>query len=224
MASVAVALRVGHQPAEPYQSLFDRARVSRNVLEYMLRISALVLCTATLSACADSSFVSSPDLASANGRNKLSRIHRLGVGDKIKLGVYGEQDLSGQFEVNALGVVPVPLIGEVPAKGLSIQEFREHVQRRLSDGYVKSPKVSVEIIAYRPIFVHGEVKSGGEFTFKFGTRLRDVVAMAGGYTYRAEKGYALVTREGEQVEMRLSMASDELVLPGDNVRIPERFF
>ena len=112
----------------------------------------------------------------------------------------------------------------MPAKGLSVNEFKEQVQRRLASGYIKSPKVSVEMLSYRPVFVHGEVKNGGEFPFKFGTRLRDAVAMAGGYTYRAEKSYVLLTRDGEQQEMRVSMPSDFVLMPGDNVRVPERFF
>lgn len=198
--------------------------VLRRALGIFLSLSALALCAAVLSACADSTSRSVVHLAADSKETTLPRTYRLGIGDKIKLGVYGEQDLSGQFEVNALGAVPMPLIGEVPAKGLSLQEFRDHVQRRLADGYVKAPKVNVEIIAYRPIFIHGEVRNSGEFAFKNGTRLRDVIAMSGGYTYRAEQGYALVTRDSEAAEIRVRLPSDFVVLPGDNIRIPERFF
>jgi polysaccharide export outer membrane protein len=192
----------------------------RRVLEN-LRLPTVLLCAVSLFACADGR--SGPELGSTSSP-QLPRIYRLGIGDKIKLGVYGEQDLSGQFEVNALGAVPLPLIGEVPAKGLSIQEFRDTVHRRLAAGYVKAPKVNVEVVSYRPIYVHGEVKNGGEFPFKNGIRLRDAIAMAGGYTYRAQQGYLLITRDGEPSEMRVPMPSGTIVLPGDNIRIPERFF
>lgn len=126
--------------------------------------------------------------------------------------------------MNAVGAVHVPLVGDIPARGSSLPELRDQIQRRLADGYVKSPKISIEILSYRPIFVHGEVKNGGEYPFKFGTRLRDAVAMAGGYTYRADQRYALVSREGEASEVRIGTGGDSVVMPGDNIRIPERFF
>ena len=194
--------------------------LSRRALESFCRVCALILSIAHLSACAESNLAPPTSLSTSHS----AQIYRLGVGDKIKLAVFGEQDLSGSLEVNTQGTVQVPLIGEVPAKGLSVNEFKEQVQRRLASGYIKSPKVSVEMLSYRPVFVHGEVKNGGEFPFKFGTRLRDAVAMAGGYTYRAEKSYVLLTRDGEQQEMRVSMPSDFVLMPGDNVRVPERFF
>jgi len=93
----------------------------------------------------------------------------------------------------------------------------------LRDGYLKNPKVSIEVMNFRPIYVHGEVKNGGEFAYKTGLKLRDAIAMAGGYTYRANQGYVLVDREGEE-EVKITMPSSMPVLPGDNIRIPERFF
>ena len=97
------------------------------------------------------------------------------------------------------------------------------IAQRLANGYLKNPKVSVEVLNFRPIYVHGEVKSGGEFAFKTGLKLRDAIAMAGGYTYRANQNYVYVSREGEQ-EVKVPMQNSMPVLPGDNVRIPERFF
>ena len=196
----------------------------RRVLESLLRFSALALCATALFACADGNSAGQSNLAPGNRDAGTLKAYRLGVGDKVKLVVYGEQDLSGQLEVSAVGAVHVPLVGDIPARGSSLPELRDKIQRRLADGYVKSPKVSVEILSYRPIYVHGEVKNGGEFAFKFGTRLRDAVAMAGGYTYRADLGYALITRDGEGSELRMGTGSDTVIMPGDNIRIPERFF
>ena len=148
----------------------------------------------------------------------------IGIGDKLKITVFGEPDLSGPLEVNALGNLPTPLIGEIKAKGLTVDELRSAIAHRLAGGYLKDPKVSVEVANYRSFFVHGEVRNGGEFQFKNGLKLRDAVAMAGGYTYRAEKSHVLLTREGEGQEQSVGLPSDALVMPGDNVRIPERFF
>ncbi|MGQ0672721.1 MAG: polysaccharide biosynthesis/export family protein [Hyphomicrobium sp.] len=158
-----------------------------------------------------------------SGQAALHRIYRLGIGDKIKITVFGEDNLSGQVEVNAIGQVALPLAGEIPAKGLTVTEFRDGVARKLADGYLKNPKVTVEILNYRPIYVHGEVKNGGEFQYKPGLMLRDAIAMAGGFTYRADKSFAVVVRDAEP-EGSLPMSSDVPVLPGDNIRITERFF
>lgn len=189
--------------------------------------SALLAVTVTAgllaSACAGPQVVSGPQFATREGKTAIQRVYRLGIGDKLKITVYGEDNLSGPFEVNALGQISLPLIGEMQAKGLTLNEFREGLARRLGDGYIKNPKITVEMLNYRPIYVHGEVKNGGEFQFKNGVSLRDVVAMAGGYTYRADQSYLYIGREGEP-DAAVQMPTDIPVLPGDNIRVPERFF
>ena len=99
--------------------------------------------------------------ANLGAKPEVSRIYRLGIGDKVKVTVFGETDLSGQYEVGANGQLSLPLIGEIAAKGLGIGDLREAVIARLRQGYLKDPKVSVEILTYRPFYVHGEVRSGG---------------------------------------------------------------
>jgi polysaccharide export outer membrane protein len=192
----------------------------RRSLNIVVLGAGLIVTSTMLASCADG-----PDAPSAELKpQQVSRVYRLGVGDKVKLSVYGENDLSGSFEVDALGNVALPLIGEMPAKGRPIGEFRDNVARKLSNGYLINPRVAVEVINYRPIFVHGEVRNGGEFPFKNGLKLRDAIAVAGGYTYRANKNHVLLTREGEVEEVRVALPTDLDVLPGDNIRIPERFF
>ena len=196
----------------------------RSLLDNPVRLLvAAVLAPLLLSACAQQGTVSGPQFATHQGKQPLHRIYHLGVGDKLKVSVFGEDNLSGQFEVNAFGQVSMPLIGEMPAKDLALNEFRDKVARRLSEGFLKNPRVAVEIMNYRPIFVHGEVKSAGEFQFKNGITLRDAVAMAGGYTYRADQSYLNIAREGEP-DALVQLPTDIPVLPGDNIKIPERFF
>lgn len=183
-----------------------------------------MLSVATIAtACSNPTLVDGPSFVTQGGPQAMQRVYRMGIGDKLKITVYGEENLSGAFEVNAFGQVSMPLIGEVPAKGLPIDEFRATVTRKLASGYLKNPKVSVEMVTYRPIYVHGEVKNGGEFAYKNGVSLRDVVAMAGGYTYRADQTYLYIGREGEP-DVAVRLPADVPVLPGDNIRIPERFF
>lgn len=174
-----------------------------------------------VAACASSVDIPAPSYATTNPETQ--RTYRLGIGDKLKIVVFGEENLSGQFEVNALGQVSFPLIGEIPAANRSIAEFRAAIARSLAQGYLKNPRVTIDVLNYRPIYVHGEVKSGGEFPFKSGLRLRDAVALAGGYTYRANQTYVAVFREGEG-ELQVPMNGSFTVLPGDNIRVPERFF
>lgn len=175
----------------------------------------------SIAACANAT--SDATLSYAKGPPE-QRLYRLGAGDKLKITVFGEDNLSGQFEVSPTGGVGIALAGEIQAKGLTVQEFRDAVASKLlREGILKHPKVAVDVLNYRPIYVHGEVKTGGEFQYKSGLRLRDAVAMAGGYTYRADQSYILLGRD-DQGEKQVNMPGDAFVLPGDNIRIPERFF
>ena len=186
-------------------------------------IAAAWLAALSVGACADDIGPAPASFAADTGASALGASYRLGIGDKLKITVFGEESLSGAAEVNAAGQVSLPLAGEVPAQGKTIGQFRETVVNRLADGYLKNPKVTIEITNYRPFYIHGEVKNGGEFAYKTGLKLRDAVAMAGGYTYRAEQSFAVVTRDGAG-DVRIPSNASVVLLPGDNVRIPERFF
>lgn len=162
--------------------------------------------------------------AALGAQTEQSRIYRVGIGDKIKVTVFGETDLSGQFEISASGALAMPLVGEIPAKGASVSELRDAIVARLKTGFLRDPKVGVEIVTYRPFYVHGEVRGGGEYAYKNGVTIRDAIAIAGGYTYRANHGYVLLIREGSAQEVRVALPSTLAVMPGDNIRVPERFF
>lgn len=162
--------------------------------------------------------------APLGGDAQRARTYRLGIGDKVRITVFGEAALSGIFEVDAFGKVTLPLLGAVPATGAGADGLRAKLVERLSKGYLKDPKVTVEIAAYRPFYVHGEVRNAGEFQFKPGLSIRDAVAMAGGYTYRADTGSAVITRGGGESEQRVMATGGVPVQPGDNILIPERFF
>jgi len=189
---------------------------------YVSRLSLLLISGLALSGCADGTGVPAPNYATSEAQT-LSRAYRLGIGDKLRVVVFGESNLSGETEVGTLGTVDIPLVGDVPAKGRTLSQFRRAVVDKLSNGYLKNPKVTVEVLNYRPIYVHGEVKTGGEFPYRTGVRMRDVIATAGGYTYRANKSVLFLERDGHP-PYRITMPTDMPVLPGDNIRVPERFF
>ena len=211
-----------HDRSASAKTCLEPELVLRMLLDVSKRLCAAVALVATLlSACADSAGAPPPGFG--EGPNRLGRVYRLGIGDKLNVSVFGEENLSGPVEVNAFGNVTLPLIGDVPARGQSLEQFRNAIAWRYADGYLKNPRVTVDVTNYRPIYIHGEVKEGGEFPYKNGLKLRDAVAMAGGYTYRANESYVIIVRE-DAAPVRLPTPGNFDVLPGDNIRIPERFF
>lgn len=150
--------------------------------------------------------------------------YRLGAGDKLSVNVFGESELSGEFLVGDDGRVDLPLIGAVQAQGQSVTEFQNAVVARYSSGYLKDPKVSVSVLNYRPFFIQGEVGKGGEYPYKAGLTVQDAVAIAGGYTYRANTNKAFIRRAGQDREQEVPTNQRVAINPGDIIRIPERFF
>lgn len=149
--------------------------------------------------------------------------YRLGVADKVKVTVFNEATLSGDFLVNSDGSVAVPLIGNVPALGRSAVELQKAIEARFSDGYLKDPRVVVEVLTYRPFYIYGEVTRPGEYPYSNGLSVLKAVALAQGFTYRADqrKIFLKRTAAGGQ-EVRVS--ADEPIQPGDTIRVAERFF
>ena len=149
--------------------------------------------------------------------------YELGSGDRLRVIVFGEHNLSGEFDVGGSGVVALPLIGQVRANGLTLSAFEDAVEAKLQDGYLTNPRVSVEVMNYRPFYIYGEVSEPGQYPYTSGMTVLNAVAVAGGYTYRANQGKVYITRgEGDEVEYPASQAVK--VLPGDVLRVPERFF
>ncbi|MDO9263329.1 MAG: polysaccharide biosynthesis/export family protein [Desulfosalsimonadaceae bacterium] len=155
---------------------------------------------------------------------KVNDHYKLGSGDKVRVTIFGEEDLSCEVEVNGSGAVSLPLIGEVGAADLTLREFEALVQKTLKDGYLVDPKVSVEVVNYRPFYIMGEVRNPGKYPYISGISVLNAVAMAGGYTYRAKEGRAEIVRAGEAKAITTKSPDVTLVMPGDVIRIPERFF
>ncbi len=149
----------------------------------------------------------------------------LGAGDRIRIITFGAEQLTGNFRVGDSGDIAVPLLGTVHAAGLTSQEL-EH---RLTDalvhtGMFKQPSVAVEIVAYRPIFILGEVKQPGQFPYQPGMTILTAVAVAGGFTYRAVTDtFSIVrTSDGKTTEGRAGRQTR--LEPGDVITVYERHF
>jgi protein involved in polysaccharide export with SLBB domain len=148
----------------------------------------------------------------------------LGIGDRIRLTVYGETDLSGEYEVGSTGVVALPLIGDVPVANQSISTFEQAVRAKLTEGYLRDPRVSAQVINYRPFFILGEVSKPGSYPYVNGMTVINAIALAGGYTYRADKSGVTISHASDTEKKDVSAAEEAVVMPGDIIRVPERFF
>ncbi len=150
--------------------------------------------------------------------------YRLGAGDKLRFIVYGEDDLSGEFDVDASGSVSLPLIGEVHAGGRTLRDLEVVVADRLKEGYLTDPRVNIDVLNYRPYYIVGEVEEPGEFPYSAGMTVLNAVAVAGGYTYRADTARVYVSRPNQGGELEYPADQSLSVNPGDIIRVPERFF
>lgn len=148
----------------------------------------------------------------------------LGPNDRIRLKVYGEPDITGEYEINSGGQVSIPLAGHIKAAGATTPQLERLIASALAKGIVRDPRVNVEIAQYRPYYILGEVKKSGEYPYRLGLTVMDAVASAGGFTYRANENKVFLRRSGAGVEETYALDAPVPIFPGDNIRIPERYF
>lgn len=169
-------------------------------------------------------------ISEANAQQKssppasASGTYILGPTDRVRVKVYGEPDVAGEYEVDAGGYVSIPLAGSIKAAGLTTRQLERSITSALSKGIVRDPRVNVEIALYRPFYILGEVKKSGEYPYRVGMTVLDAIASAGGFTYRANENKVYLRRSGSAVEEIYPLDAPVLVFPGDNIRIPERYF
>lgn len=144
--------------------------------------------------------------------------------DQLRVQVYNEESISGDYQVDSSGFISIPLAGRVRAAGLTAAQLERAIASQLNRGVIKDPRVNVQVANYAPFYIHGEVKRAGEFPYRPGLTIMDAIATAGGFTYRANEQKAFVRRAGASIEQVYSLDARVPIYPGDNVRIPERFF
>lgn len=150
--------------------------------------------------------------------------YTLGTGDKLRINVFGQPELSGEFVVDGTGAISLPLIGQVTAVGLSTQDLETTIATNLSNGFLLEPRVSAEVINYRPFYILGEVGRPGEYPFNSGLTVLNAVAAAGGFTYRANKKVVFIKSADGNQEVPFELDTNTVVKPGDTLRIGERIF
>ena len=154
----------------------------------------------------------------------ISGTYVLGPTDRVRVKVYGEPDVAGEYEVDSGGYVSIPLPGRVRAAGLTTRQLEQSIASALSKGIVRDPRVNVEIALYRPFYILGEVKKSGEYPYRVGMTVLDAISSAGGFTYRANENKVYLRRSGSAGEEIYALDAPVLIYPGDNIRVPERFF
>jgi polysaccharide export outer membrane protein len=159
--------------------------------------------------------------ASYNGRAGYD--YMLGPGDKLRLTVYGETDLSGEFTIDGSGFARLPLIGQVRAAGTTSQQLEAVIGSALSQGYLKSPRVSVEVTTYRPFYIIGAVNRPGQYPYIDHMNALNAIALAGGFTSGAVESVVFVRREGSNQEVEVPVDRTTEIYPGDVVKVHNTF-
>lgn len=166
-----------------------------------------------------------PPLGAAQAQEGL-RAYRLGAGDKLRVTVYNEPNLSGEYAVSSAGEIAFPLVGMIAADGRTVGEVTQTLTGRIAEGYMTDPRVSVEVLNYRPYYIMGEVQKPGEYPYVAGMTIEQAVAVAGGFNYRANARKVNLRRTPDPAEKSVELYSSQAVavMPGDTIRVLERYF
>ncbi len=180
--------------------------------------------TPELSAGALNTIVATPAPSAATPPASVDIPYRLGGGDRLRIIVFGQDNLSDAYMVDGTGDISMPLIGRVHAQGLATAELERTIAERLRQGYLRDPSVSVEVEAYRPFFVLGEVATAGQYPFIAGMTVQKAIAVAGGFASRAVEGSVDITRVIDGRSATFPAPLTYPVHPGDVLTVAQRFF
>ncbi len=151
----------------------------------------------------------------AEGLGTMTDVYRIGQNDVIRIQVFGEEDLTVEAKVGGDGTINYPLLGTLDVKGKTVKEVQDYLTKRLAEGYVRAPKVTVLMVRYRNFYLSGEVRTPGAYPFEAGLTVQKAVSMAGGYTEKAEMRQVTVTRRGPERTEVVTLGVDAPVQPDD---------
>jgi polysaccharide export outer membrane protein len=156
--------------------------------------------------------------------SSVNEEYKLGSGDLIKITVFKQEELSGEYTINGAGQIALPLIGDVNTKDLTVKQVEQAIADKLKPDYLLNPRVIVQVLNYRPFYILGEVKEPKSYPYVDGMTYLNAVAIAGGYTYRAKEDHVMVIRMNDPKKNEIRLNMDEKVMPGDVIHVEERFF
>ncbi len=165
-----------------------------------------------------------PVAYAAPGPARYDVPYHLDAGDKLRVVVYGQEGLTNTYSISAGGTITMPLIGPVPARGRTPQGLAAEIAARLRNGFIREPSVAVEIEAYRPFFILGEVQAPGQYPYVPNMTAESAVAIAGGFSPRARKDRVTITHTDAAGTSRTVASPGTPISPGDTVLVGERWF
>ena len=182
-------------------------------------IFSLAACNAT-----DTLGPASPEEQQALIQRARAAAPVLQPGEKVKVTVFGEDRLSGDYEVDPAGNLSLPLAGTLRAAGLDKRQLEQRLTAAFRGEYLRDPKVTVDVADFRPFYILGEIAKPGEYPFKGGLDVMSAIALAGGSTYRGSRSLVMIKHADESQFREYPLSPAIPVLPGDLIRLPERYF
>jgi protein involved in polysaccharide export with SLBB domain len=189
----------------------NRTSLRRSIAVLILALG-IAACTSTV------------PLVDAGTLPPVESAYRLGANDKLRISVFGEDRLTGDYAIAGDGMLAFPLIGEIKADGLTNEELGAALTTALANGFINTPRVAVQVTSFRPFFIFGEVERPGRYPTAEGTTISRAISTAGGYTYRANRIEVFIQPPGKTGEVRLLVKPDFPIRPGDVIRVGERYF
>ncbi|HVI29303.1 polysaccharide biosynthesis/export family protein [Hansschlegelia sp.] len=148
----------------------------------------------------------------------------LASGDKLRINVFGQQNLTNSYAVEPDGSIAMPLVGRYQVSGKTSDQVRTGLEAKLKSGYLRDPNVSVEIESYRPFFILGEVTNAGQYPYVAGMTAENAVAIASGFSPRARRDRVELTRRVGDRVFKGEVPVTYPIRPGDTINIEERWF
>ena len=198
-------------PRRPVEGTYPIMKSTASLFHALLAVSMLAGC---------SSYRPTP----AAFHEVLDQPYRLGAGDRVRVTVFEQDGLTNTYSVDQSGYLSFPLVGAIPARGHTAQQMEKEIADKLRQGYLRDPDVSVEIDRYRPIFVMGEVGAAGQYSYVPGLTVQKAIAIAGGFSPRANQESVDITRDINGKVMTGRVVTSDPLLPGDTVYVRERLF
>lgn len=162
----------------------------------------------------------------SQANSELTNGYQIDAGDQLKVTVFEEESLTGEYEVGTGGTLALPLIDALAVRNKQPAEVAQMIETTLlQGGYVLDPRVSVEILEHRSFFILGEVAEPGEYSHNGELTLEQAVAKAGGFSPRANKSQIVLKRqtwdEGRVIKLDRGALQ---IAPGDTITVRESFF
>lgn len=165
-----------------------------------------------------------PGVVAERSVSEADEPYLLDSGDKLRVTVFGQTDLSGDFSVDGGGNIAIPLIPPVQARGLTTSELQAAIAASLGKTLLRNPNVSVQVMEFRPFFILGEVQKAGQYPYVSGMTVQSAVAIAGGFSYRANQDVVHITRKRGDRLVEMNVETSAPVRPGDTILVGERYF